>query len=251
MEQEEMNKPEEEKMEETIVDVQTEQPASEMETVKDEVNESVCKPHCHKGLCIARLLFDLLMLAAVITLFVLYAKGRPNAHKKSATDNVAASMATPGNGDILYVNIDSINAHYEMAKILTDIIDAEKSKKEVVFQNRQKALETKLRNYQQNMQSGMLNAQQAQYAEASLQQESAQLQSDYEQALASLEARTTAALSQIQDSLIAVTKRINEERNASFIMTYGGGSNLILADPTRDITSEVLEALNKPFKKKK
>ncbi len=251
MEQEEMNKPEEEKMEETIVDVQTEQPASEMETVKDEVNESVCKPHCHKGLCIARLLFDLLMLAAVITLFVLYAKGRPNAHKKSGADNVAIANMTPGNGDILYVNIDSINANYEMVKILTDSIDAEKSKKEVVFQNRQKALETKLRNYQQNIQSGSLNAQQAQYAEASLQQESAQLQSDYEQALASLEARTTAALSQIQDSLIAVTKRINEERNASFIMTYGGGSNLILADPTRDITSEVLEALNKPFKKKK
>lgn len=250
MEQEEMNKPEEEKMEETIVDVQTEQPASEMETVKDEVNESVCKPHCHKGLCIAHLLFDLLMLAAVITLFVLYAKGRPNAHKKSGADNVAIANMTPGNGDILYVNIDSINANYEMVKILTDSIDAEKSKKEVVFQNRQKALETKLRNYQQNIQSGSLNAQQAQYAEASLQQESAQLQSDYEQALASLEARTTAALSQIQDSLIAVTKRINEERNASFIMTYGGGSNLILADPTRDITSEVLEALNKPFKKK-
>lgn len=251
MEQEEMNKPEEEKMEETIVDVQTEQPASEMETVKDEVNESVCKPHCHKGLCIARCLFDLLMLAAVITLFVLYAKGRPNVHKKSGTDNVAIANMTPGNGDILYVNIDSINANYEMVKILTDSIEAEKSKKEVVFQNRQKALETKLRNYQQNIQSGSLNAQQAQYAEASLQQESAQLQSDYEQALASLEARTTAALSQIQDSLIAVTKRINEERNASFIMTYGGGSNLILADPTRDITSEVLEALNKPFKKKK
>ena len=246
-----MNKPEEEKIEEIIENETLEQPASEVGAVKEETSEAACKPHCHKGMCIARLLFDLLMLAAVITLFVLYAKGRPNAHKKSATDNVAASMATPGNGDILYVNIDSINANYEMVKILTDSIDAEKSKKEVVFQNRQKALETKLRNYQQNIQSGSLNAQQAQYAEASLQQESAQLQSDYEQALSSLEARYTAALSQIQDSLIAVTKRINEERNASFIMTYGGGSNLILADPTRDITSEVLDALNKPFKKKK
>lgn len=251
MEQEELNKPEEEKIEEIIENETLEQPASEVGAVKEETGEAACKPHCHKGMCIARLLFDLLMLAAVITLFVLYAKGRPNAHKKSATDNVAASMATPGNGDILYVNIDSINANYEMVKILTDSIDAEKSKKEVVFQNRQKALETKLRNYQQNIQSGSLNAQQAQYAEASLQQESAQLQSDYEQALSSLEARYTAALSQIQDSLIAVTKRINEERNASFIMTYGGGSNLILADPTRDITSEVLDALNKPFKKKK
>jgi len=205
--------------------------------------------HCHKGHCIARLIFDLLMLAAIITLFVLYAKGRTG--QKKVADKVATEAAVPGNGDILYVNIDSINANYEMVTILTDSIDAEKSKKEIVFQNRQKALETKLRNYQQNMQSGVLNAQQAQYAEASLQQESSQLQSDYEQALASLEARYTAALAQISDSLMAVTKRINQSKNASFIMTYGGGSNLIVADPTKDITDEVLEELNKPFKKKK
>lgn len=211
--------------------------------------EGCGKPHGHKCLCIARLVFDLLMLAAVITLFVLYAKGRPA--KKTSSDNVAAELLTPGNGDILYVNIDSINANYEMVQILTDSIDAEKSKKEIVFQNRQKALETKLRNYQQNIQSGVLNAQQAQYAEASLQQESVQLQNDYEQALSTLEARYTAALSQIQDSLIAVTKRINADKNASYIVTYGGGSNLIVADPTKDITSEVLEELNKPFKKKK
>ncbi|MCR4964585.1 MAG: OmpH family outer membrane protein [Bacteroidales bacterium] len=204
--------------------------------------------HCHKAYCIARLVFDLLMLAAVITLFVLYAKGRPS--KDKVKDNAVAESVVPGNGDILYVNIDSINANYEMVKILTDSIDAEKSKKEVVFQNRQKALENKLRNYQQNMQSGVLNAQQSQYAEASLQQESTQLQSDYEQALASLEARYTAALAQISDSLIAVSKRINEGKNASFIMTYGGGSNMIVADPTRDITDEVLTELNKPFKKK-
>jgi len=239
--QEEISTPEE-------METETQQVVAEEQTCSCEDDNKPAK-HCHKAHCIARLIFDLLMLAAVITLFVLYAKGRPA--KKKTADNVVAEAATPGNGDILYVNIDSINAHYEMVTILTDSIDAEKSKKEIVFQNRQKALETKLRNYQQNMQSGVLNAQQAQYAEASLQQESTQLQSDYEQALSSLEARYTAALSQISDSLIAVTNRINKEKNASFIMTYGGGSNMIVADPTKDITNEVLDELNKPFKKKK
>ena len=251
MDQEEMNKPEEMtvpepvEQEEIVVEESAGSACDQNTPEEDKCGKHPFKKYC----CIARLIFDLLMLAAVITLFVLYAKGRP-CHKKAPTDTVAEAM-TPGNGDILYVNIDSINANYEMVKILTDSIDAEKSKKEIVFQNRQKALETKLRNYQQNMQSGVLNAQQAQYAEASLQQESVQLQNDYEQALSTLEARYTAALSQIQDSLIAVTKRINAEKNASFIVTYGGGSNLILADPTKDITEEVLSELNKPFKKNK
>ncbi len=214
------------------------------EAVKPEATDCVRR---HRVYGIARLIFDLLMLAAVITLFVLYGKGR-SSHKNEVASNV--EQAIPGNGDILYVNIDSINANYEMVKILTDSIDAEKKSKEIVFQNRQKALETKLRNYQNNLQSGQLNAQQAQYAEASLQQESQQLQSDYEQALSSMEARYAAALTQISDSLMAVTKRINTGHNASFILTYGGGSNLIVADPTKDITNEVLNELNKPFKKK-
>ena len=44
-------------------------------------------------------------------------------------------------------------------------------------------------------------------------------------------------------------KRINAGRNASFIFTYQYGGQLIVADPTKDITKEVLEELNKPYKK--
>ena len=113
------------------------------------------------------------------------------------------------------------------------------------------SIENKLANYQRNMQSGQLTAQQAQYAEQSLQQESAQLQNDYSVALESLEARYTAALNQIADSLKAAVVRANARHNASFVISYGAGGQVIVADPTKDITQEVLDDLNKPFKKKK
>lgn len=252
-----MNKPEEinepkEMLDEEVVEqsemVETEPTTCDCDNDNPESDQGgKC---CRRWHCIARLIFDLLMLAAVITLFVLYGKDKCKGGKKTAVVP-ETEQAVPGNGDILYVNIDTLNANYEMVNILTDSLQAEQKKKEVVFQNRQKALETKLRNYQNNLQTGQLNAQQAQYAEAALQQENQQLQSDYEQAMSSFEARYAAALSQIADSLKAATKRINEAHNASFIITYGGGSNLIVADPTKDITNEVLEELNKPFKKKK
>ena len=200
------------------------------------------KKCCHLG----HLIFDLLLLAAVITLFILHFTGNKRMMSPVVTDPSQA-----GTGEVLYVNIDTINSQYEMVSLLTDSIDAERQRQTVLFQNRQKALENKLANYQRNMQSGSLTPQQAQYAEQSLQQESAQLQNDYSVALESLESRYAAALSQISDSLTAAVKRANAYHNASFVVSYGAGGPVIVADPTNDITQEVLEDLNKPFKKKK
>ena len=82
---------------------------------------------------------------------------------------------------------------------------------------------------------------------------SAAAQSDYAQALESLEARYIAAQQQMNDSLLAAAKRVNASYNASYIFAYqgGGGSQLLYADAAHDITQEVLDELNKSFKKKR
>ncbi len=210
-----------------------------------ETEEKTCRTERCKCGCKVGIICHVITLAAVVVLFILHFTGG----KKS--NNAVAVNVTPGNGDIVYVNIDSINTGYEMVSLLTDSIEAEKQKQSVLFQNRQKTLETKFANYQRNVQTGQLTAQQAQYAEASLQQESQSLQSDYAQAVESIEARYAAAMSQIADSLKAAALRVNAKYNASFVFSYGNGGQMICADPTKDITAEVLDELNKPFKKKK
>lgn len=192
---------------------------------------------------IGRYIFDGILLIAVVVLYILHFCG----HKEVAP---VVPAGKPGNGDIVYVNIDSINEKYEMVSLLTDSIDAEKQRQAVIFQNRQKALETKAANFQQNYQSGQLTQKQAEYAQISLQQESEKLQGDYEKAVEDLQVRYTAALAQIADSLSAAAARINAKHNASYVFTYQTAGQLIYADPTKDITQEVLDELNKPFHKK-
>jgi outer membrane protein len=203
------------------------------------------KPTCENKCGMAHWIVEGLLAAAVIALFILHFAGG----KKQTP--VAQKPMEKGNGEVVYINVDSINANYELVKILTDSIDAEKQKQAVVFQNRQKALEQKAANFEKNYSSGSLNAQQAQYAQQSLQEESLRLQNDYAQAVESLEARYQAALLQIADSLIAAADRVNASYNASYIFTYQTGGQLLYADPAHDITQEVLDELNKSFKKKK
>ena len=190
---------------------------------------------------------DGVLVVAVIVLYILhFCCG--NSGKKAT---VAARPVEKGTGEVVFINIDTINEHYELVKILTDSIDAEKQKQAVVFQNRQKALEQKAANFEKNYSSGSLTPQQAQYAQQSLQDESTRLQNDYAQAVESLEARYTAALTQMADSLNAAAQRVNAAHNASYIFSYQSGGQLLYADPAHDITNEVLDELNKSFKKKK
>lgn len=229
-----------------IADIEQPTPATEADippTEEDKACACKKKKRCFR---IAQMIFDVLVAAGLITLFILHFCGG-----KSTVSPVVSDPSQVGNGDILYVNIDTINVNYEMVSLLTDSIDVERQKQTVLFQNRQKALENKLANYQRQMQAGQLTAQQAQYAEQSLQQESTQLQNDYSVALESLEARYTAALNQIADSLRAAVVRANARHNASFVISYGAGGQVIVADPSKDITQEVLDDLNKPFKKKR
>ena len=86
-----------------------EEPQPEMETTKSCETGKKCHL-CH-------LIFDLLLLAAVIALFVLHFCG--NSCKKSA---VVPKPVEVGTGEVVFVNIDSVNEKFEMIKILKELI---------------------------------------------------------------------------------------------------------------------------------
>lgn len=194
---------------------------------------------------LCRIIIDALLFVLIIVLFVLHFTGK----EKKETPFVATHQEMTGTGEIVYVNIDTINAHYELVSILTNDIEAEQKRQETIFANRQKAFEAKYNQFQKNYQADILTPIQIQNAQEQLMQESETLQYEYEQVSMNLQNRQVAALQQIADSLFKAVERINAERNASFIFSYQYGGNLLMADPGKDITDDVLRELNKTYKK--
>ncbi|MCQ2272666.1 MAG: OmpH family outer membrane protein [Bacteroidales bacterium] len=212
-----------------------------------EVENDTCEKKKKCKCCCCRYIIDGVLILAVIGLYILYFFF-PKTGSKAI---VPVAEGTPRSGEIVYINVDSINANYELVNMLTDDIDAEMAKQEAIFTNRQNALERKAAQFQQNYQSGILTQVQIENAQQQLMQESETLKQDYARVMGDLENRQAAALKQITDSVIAVTQRVNSARNASFVLSYQYGSPVIDADPTKDITNEVLEILNEPYKKKR
>ncbi|MDR0205738.1 MAG: OmpH family outer membrane protein [Bacteroidales bacterium] len=156
----------------------------------------------------------------------------------------------PGSGEIVYVNLDTINTNYELVNILTGDIKAEMAKQEAIFANKESAFQRKYNQFQENMNAGVLTQVQMELAQKQLMQEYQQLEEDKDRVFNNLQARQSSALVQIYDSLQAVVKRINVERNASFIVAYQSQSPfLLVADPAKEITDHVLFELNRSYKK--
>lgn len=216
---------------------------------EDSSEKEEVKPACEKkcNCQLAHWIVEALLLAGVVTLFILHFCGGKSGKKAP----VVQKPVEVGTGEVVFINIDSVNEKYEMVKILKESLEAEQKKQEVVFQNRQKALETKAANFEKNYSSGSLTPQQAQYAQQSLQDESARLQKDYSDFLEDFQTRYAAALEQMADSLNAAAQRVNASHNASYIFSYQSGGQLLYADPAHDITDEVIEELNSSFNKKK
>ena len=185
------------------------------------------------------------LFAAVVVLYILHfiAPKAPVFIPKEILDK-------PGSGEVVFVNLDSINEKYELVAILTGDIKTEMAKQEAIFANKENAFQRKYNQFQENMNAGILTQVQVENAQKQLMQEYQQIEDDKERVFNNLQARQSAALVQIYDSLQATVQRINIERNASFIITYQSQSPFLLfADPTKDITDYVLFELNRAYKK--
>ena len=217
--------------------------------VTDEVETVQPNPEKKSKRCplIGNSLLNCFLIAAVIVLYILHFTA-----PKPQVFTPKEITGEPGSGEIVFVNLDTINENYELVSILTGDIQAEMAKQEAIFANKEKAFERKYNQFQENMNAGILTQVQMEHSQKQLMQEYQQLEADKERVFNNLQMRQTAALVQIYDSLQAAVRRVNTDRNASFVITYQNQSPfLLLTDPTKDITDYVLFELNRSYKYKK
>jgi Skp family chaperone for outer membrane proteins len=217
----------------------------EAETIQPEIkNESQCCSFIGSKMC--NILSLSVLFLAVIVLYILHfcAPKTPAFIPKEITE-------APGSGEVVFVNLDTINANYELVLVLTGDIQAELAKQEAIFANKENAFQRKYNQFMENMNAGILTQLQMENAQKQLSQEYQQLEDDKERVFSNLQTRQSEALVQIYDSLKVAIQRINLERNASFVITYQDQNPfLLLTDPSKDITDHVLFELNRVYKKK-
>ena len=244
-----------EENEEKMIQEPAETPAmQEREPVFREASAPVEEPtaepaKCEKKKCNCKwcsIISFIVLFAAVIALYILHFC----CGGKAETFTPTPVNAEPGDGSVLFINLDSVNANYFFIEEKQKEFDAEMQKQDEIFKQKQANFQKRYEQFQKNYQAGILTDVQIQNAQAQLQAEYQRLEDDYNAVVNALTEKQVAVNREMLDSVQAVSARIVAKRGASFVMTYQKDLPLLIyADPTRDITEEVLFELNKTQKK--
>lgn len=172
--------------------------------------------------------------------------------KDAQKDN--SEKVTAAAGSIVYINLDRILKEYDMANDLTSVVNAKAQGIEEDINRRGGKLERDQKDFENKINKGLMTQSTAEIQYKKLQDDQLNLQNYAARKQQEIQEEFAVTQNQILDAISSFLKEYNDEKGYAMILTTQG-DNLSLpiacADSTLDITSDVIEGLNKSYVKEK
>ncbi|MEI7663945.1 MAG: OmpH family outer membrane protein [Bacteroidota bacterium] len=193
-------------------------------------------------------LLGLVLLVALAVLYVLFFNSRKN-HELPAMLNVP--KVSGKSTSVVYVNLDSLNAHYDYVKILRRDLESTGKRLQSEVLAEQSALEKEGAEFQRQVAANIIPEDKAKVIYEQLMQKSNALdqkKQHYTQQVADQEMNMNLRLI---DSVTTFLRRFNRQYRFDYILGYKTGGEILIANDTMDITRSVMEMLNAEYQQRK
>lgn len=174
--------------------------------------------------------------------------GSGKAAQSAVSDSTSVTMATSG---IVYVNLDRIVQEYDMASDLGAVVETKVKNIQDEVNRRGKQLENELMDFQNKINKGLITRSVAEVQGQDLQQKQAQFNEYANQKNNEVIEEQTVMMNQIADAIQTFMAKYNQEKKYTMILTNQSGVPVITADPSLDITDDVIARLNEEYIKEK
>jgi outer membrane protein len=195
-----------------------------------------------------QLIVNVILILAIGGLYVLFLTG--NKSSKGSRDDASDNAVSAGNDQIVFVQIDSVLAKYDMAIDLADELQKSFQSSDAEFASQQDAYQKQVNDYQDRYNKGLITRSEATNIEQQLytrQQQLLQLQQ-------SLSDDLTEKQNVMNRQLIdAIMQYLNENRtqyNYRYVLGTSFGGNILYAHDSLDITDDVIAGLNEEYHNK-
>ena len=171
-----------------------------------------------------------------------------NASPKMDEQPAAAADNTTGGVKIAYVGVDSLMTQYEFCKEFTLILQKKSNNARNTLNQKGQALQSAMANFQQKLNNnGFTSREQAESQQAAIQRQQQSLQ-ELQARLENELANETAKYNEgLRDSLQHFLAAYNKDKKYDLILTKQG-DNILWANKRFDITSDIINGLNKHYK---
>ncbi|WP_298062691.1 OmpH family outer membrane protein [uncultured Rikenella sp.] len=165
-----------------------------------------------------------------------------------STQTAAADSHIEYNGQIVYVQLDSLMRGYGMAIDLQAEFAAKSEKAQNELTAKGRSLEREMRDYQEKAQKGLITRFQAQDIESGLQKKQQSVLEYRDRMMQELGEEEAVMMNRISEAIMQYVKKYNAEKKYSMIISTQGANTVLIADPALNITDELLDGLNAEYR---
>ena len=171
-----------------------------------------------------------------------------------ATDS---TQTTAPKGAIVYIDMTKLMAEYDMANDLRAVVETKVSEIQAEITRRETNLANAVTRYQEKMQKGLMTRTVAEVEAEKLQKQEIEFNNYANQKNNEINEELLVMNNQINDAIVSFVKKFNEEKKYAMILVSQGdvegdgmvtlAAPVLTADPSLDITDEVLAGLNEEY----
>jgi len=187
-------------------------------------------------------------LFGTIALAVVAAVSFTSCNQSPKAEDEAPKSQAPSNLKIAYVEVDSLMTQYEYCKEYSLILEKKSQNIQSTLQQKGQALQAAANNFQQKLQQNAYTREQAEQIQMGLQKQNADLEALQQRLSAEFQEETAKFNEALHDSLQHFIAKYNKDKKYTMILSKSG-DNILYADKSADITSDIIAGLNKAYKK--
>lgn len=174
---------------------------------------------------------------------------------KNNTENNAGQTSetavTAAAGSIVYFNLDRVLDQYDMANDKRSEVEAKVATIQKEVTRRQKNLEDAINDFQNKINKGLMTSVTAQAQQQKLQEQEQAFQQFAQQKQAEIMEEQQVMMNVLADAIQTFVEKYNEEKGFAMILTNQASVPVVVADPSLDITNDIVSGLNKEYVKTK
>ena len=189
-------------------------------------------------------------LIVAVVFGILYMSSDKSAGSSVPTDS-SDSTAVAAEGAIVYIDLDRIFQEYDMANDLRSVVETKVQNIQAEVNRRGKKLESDYNDFQDKINKGLMTRSVAEVQGQKIQQQQDEFNNYAAQKQNEIAEEQMVMTNQIVDAIKTFLDKYNADRKYAMILTNQGGVPVFTADPSLDITDEVLVLLNEEYVKNK
>ncbi len=197
------------------------------------------------------LALNLVLVVLIVILFSKVSKlEKLNQSQPTIASNVIdTAFNTSQKHTLVYINVDSLDANYQMVKDMRDELEKERQKSRASLETKYKALETEFIKAQEE--SKYYTQKQAQDKQAELMEKEQKLVKMEQDLTEKLQQKEIDKNKELQQLVHDALDKLKEKHQYNFVFGYTGWGNVLFAHDSLDITKDVLHLLNTEYAQQK